>query len=71
MRNRVFACPPMTARLAPRVCALGWGNDKTTAVLYAREGAKVLAADLNFDATVVTKQIIEIERGICEVVARR
>ena len=25
----------------------GWGNGKATAVLFAREGAKVLAADLN------------------------
>jgi len=47
----------------------GWGNGKATAVLFAREGAKVLAADLNLDAAVETKRIIESEGGICEVVA--
>ncbi len=34
---------------------LGWGNGKATAVLFAREGAKVLAADLKLDAAVETK----------------
>jgi NAD(P)-dependent dehydrogenase (short-subunit alcohol dehydrogenase family) len=28
----------------------GWGNGKVTAVLFAREGAQVFAADLNLDA---------------------
>ena len=28
----------------------GWGNGKATAVLFAREGAKVLAADIDLDA---------------------
>ena len=28
----------------------GWGNGKATAVLFAREGAKVLAVDNNPDA---------------------
>jgi hypothetical protein len=44
---------------------LGWGNGKATAVLFAREGAKVLAADLNLDAAIETKRIIESEGGIC------
>ena len=47
----------------------GWGNGKATAVPFAREGAKVLAADINLDAAVETKAIIEREGGICEVVA--
>ena len=47
----------------------GWGNGKATAVLFAREGAKVLAADINLDAGVETKRIIEGEGGICEAVA--
>jgi NAD(P)-dependent dehydrogenase (short-subunit alcohol dehydrogenase family) len=47
----------------------GWGNGKATAVLFGREGAKVLATDINLDAAVETKRIIEAERGICEVVA--
>ena len=28
----------------------GWGNGKATAVLYAREGAKVLCVDLNLNS---------------------
>jgi NAD(P)-dependent dehydrogenase (short-subunit alcohol dehydrogenase family) len=40
---------------------LGWGTGKATAVLFAREGARVLAIE--------TKQIIEREGGICEAVA--
>jgi NAD(P)-dependent dehydrogenase (short-subunit alcohol dehydrogenase family) len=44
----------------------GWGNGKATAVLFAREGAKVLAADINLDAAAETKRIIEGEGGICE-----
>jgi len=47
----------------------GWGNGKATAVLFAREGARVLAADINLDAAVETKRIIESEGGICEAVA--
>ena len=34
-------------------------------MLFAREGAKVLAADLKLDAAVETKRIIESEGGIC------
>src|SRR5262249_29244801 len=41
----------------------GWGNGRATAVLFAREGAKVLAADTNFDAALETKRIIEAEGG--------
>ena len=47
----------------------GWGNGKATAVLFAREGARVLAADINLDAAVETKRIIEGEGGVCEAVA--
>ena len=47
----------------------GWGNGKATAVLFAREGAKVLAADLNLHAAIETKRIIESEGGICVTVA--
>ena len=39
----------------------GWGNGRAPAVLFAREGAKVLAADLNLDAAIETKRIIESE----------
>jgi hypothetical protein len=44
----------------------GWSNGKATAVLFAREGAKVLAADINLDVPLETKRIIGAESGICE-----
>ena len=47
----------------------GWGNGKATAVLFAREGAKVVAADINLDAALETKRIIEADGGICEAVS--
>jgi NAD(P)-dependent dehydrogenase (short-subunit alcohol dehydrogenase family) len=47
----------------------GWGNGKATAVLFAREGAKVLAVDINRDAALETKRIIDGEGGICEAVS--
>ena len=47
----------------------GWGNGKATAVLFAREGAKILAADINRDAAHETRRIIDGEGGICEAVS--
>ena len=47
----------------------GWGNGKATAVLFAREGARVIAVDINLAAALETKRIIEAEGGICEAVA--
>jgi NAD(P)-dependent dehydrogenase (short-subunit alcohol dehydrogenase family) len=47
----------------------GWGNGKAAAVLYAREGAKVLAADLNQAAAEETAEIIRGEGGECAVAA--
>jgi NAD(P)-dependent dehydrogenase (short-subunit alcohol dehydrogenase family) len=44
----------------------GWGNGKATAVLYAREGARVLAVDVNARAAEETRDIIAAEGGICE-----
>ena len=41
----------------------GWGNGKAAAVLYAREGAKVMAVDLNAEAAEETCGIIEAEGG--------
>ncbi|MBN9438533.1 SDR family oxidoreductase [Bosea sp. (in: a-proteobacteria)] len=41
----------------------GWGNGKASAVLYAREGAKVACVDLNLAAAERTKEIIESEGG--------
>jgi len=43
----------------------GWGNGKATAVLFAREGARVFGVDLNLDAANETRAIIEQEGGRC------
>jgi NAD(P)-dependent dehydrogenase (short-subunit alcohol dehydrogenase family) len=45
----------------------GWGNGKATAVLFAREGAKAFATDINLSAAEETKSIIDKEGGICTV----
>ena len=45
--------------------APGWSNGKAAAVLYAREGAKVFAADIRIAAARETKEIIEGEGGEC------
>ena len=41
----------------------GWGNGKACSVLYAREGAKVIACDINMDAAIETANIIKKECG--------
>jgi NAD(P)-dependent dehydrogenase (short-subunit alcohol dehydrogenase family) len=41
----------------------GWGNGKATAVAFAREGAKVLCADVNLAAAQETVDIIAGEGG--------
>jgi len=43
----------------------GWGNGKAAAVLFAREGAKVFAVDLNRAAAEETKSLIDQEGGLC------
>jgi len=45
----------------------GWGNGKATSVLFAREGAKVFAVDINRNAVEETQGIIQEEGGVCEV----
>ncbi|MBS7706178.1 NAD(P)-dependent dehydrogenase (short-subunit alcohol dehydrogenase family) [Chelatococcus asaccharovorans] len=63
-------------RLAGRVALVvgagsvgpGWGNGKATAVAFAREGARVLAADRNLSAAIETRDIIRGEGGLCEAV---
>jgi NAD(P)-dependent dehydrogenase (short-subunit alcohol dehydrogenase family) len=67
----------MTDRLKDKIALVfgagsigpGWGNGKATAVAYAREGARVLAVDLNLDAANETTEIIRSEGGSCEAVA--
>jgi len=44
----------------------GWGNGKATAALFAREGAKVIAVDLNREAAEETRSIIASEGGHCD-----
>lgn len=41
----------------------GWGNGKASAVLYAREGARVACVDINPEAAENTRQAIESEGG--------
>jgi len=67
----------MTKRLQDRValvfgagsCGPGWGNGKASAVLYAREGARVVAVDLELDRARETAEIIAGEGGECLAVA--
>jgi len=42
-----------------------WGSGKATAVLLARQGARIYGVDLRKEAADVTKGIIEREGGIC------
>jgi NAD(P)-dependent dehydrogenase (short-subunit alcohol dehydrogenase family) len=41
----------------------GWGNGKATAVMFAREGAKVFAVDIDAGAAAETCEIIRREGG--------
>jgi len=43
----------------------GIGNGKASAIVYAREGARVMAVDLNLDAAEETSHIINEEGGEC------
>ncbi|NNE86036.1 MAG: SDR family oxidoreductase [Alphaproteobacteria bacterium] len=47
----------------------GWGNGKATAVLFAREGAKVMCTDINPEAAEETAGIIRNEGGTASVIA--
>jgi NAD(P)-dependent dehydrogenase (short-subunit alcohol dehydrogenase family) len=66
----------MTGRLEGKVALVtgagsvgpGWGNGKAAAVLFAREGARILAADIHADAAEETRGLIEGEGGECAVV---
>ena len=43
----------------------GWGNGKATAVLFAREGAKIIASDIRYGAAEQTRDLILNEGGDC------
>jgi len=43
----------------------GMGNGKATAIVFAREGAKVMAVDYNPEAAEETKKMIDEEGGEC------
>ena len=43
----------------------GIGNGKATAVVFAREGAKVMAVDYNLEAAEETRRLIDEEGGDC------
>jgi NAD(P)-dependent dehydrogenase (short-subunit alcohol dehydrogenase family) len=43
----------------------GWGNGKATAVLFAREGARIFGVDLDLAAANETRGLIEGEGGAC------
>jgi NAD(P)-dependent dehydrogenase (short-subunit alcohol dehydrogenase family) len=45
----------------------GWGNGKATAVLLARQGARVFGTDIREEAAGQTRDIIQKEGGTCEV----
>lgn len=45
----------------------GWGNGRATAVLFAREGARVLVVDRDVEAANATAELIRSENGNCEV----
>src|SRR5262249_27635365 len=47
---------------------LGWSNGKAVAVLFAREGAHVVAVDIDKTAVEETRAIIVGEGGQCEAV---
>lgn len=44
---------------------LGMGNGKASAIVYAREGARVMLVDYNIDAANETKALIQEEGGDC------
>lgn len=62
----------MTGRLGGKVAIItgagsvgpGWGNGRAAAVLFAREGAKIFAVDLDQEALAETVRTVESEGGV-------
>jgi len=46
----------------------GWGNGKAISVALARQGAHIFGSDLNIEAAQLTKQLIEQEGGVAQVI---
>ena len=44
------------------------GNGRATAILFAREGARVVLVDNNYESALETKELIDEEGGTCVVV---
>jgi len=44
----------------------GWGIGRAVAALYAREGAKVFAVDVDHEKAIKTRDVIRAEGGVCE-----
>lgn len=61
----------MAGRLAGKVAVItgagsvgpGWGNGRAAAVTFAREGAEVVASDIDFAAMDETRRLIEADGG--------
>lgn len=47
----------------------GWGNGRASAVLFARNGAKIFGSDLNIEAAQATADLVADEGGEAQVVA--
>ncbi|KAH6703111.1 hypothetical protein DL95DRAFT_396834 [Leptodontidium sp. 2 PMI_412] len=45
----------------------GWGIGAATAVLFARQGAKIFGGNRTFSSAITTKRTIEEEGGVCDV----
>ena len=41
------------------------GNGRATAILFAREGARVVLVDYNYESALETQALIEAEGGTC------
>src|ERR1700704_3823001 len=62
----------MTGRLAGKVALVtgagsvgpGWGNGRAAAVLFAREGARVVVVDRDAAAAAETAHLIDEEKGV-------
>ena len=67
----------MTGRLRGKVAIVagagsigpGWGNGKATATVFAREGAKVICADINRDAAEETASMCQCHSFVVRISA--